>query len=628
MAGLLIYIFNINHAAFAGIVWWIAIPTLYYVVLTSNSFFPYNLLYTPFSPLVLRLYLGFAYAASHVCSWIKPLHRLSVHTRDHYRDLSNRYKRGFIEGKMTWVQEAASKPSSDIDAEVLGHMLVVLDEDHALESLFDAIPGFCDSELVQKPLHFWVTTKLRRSLDGFLDRTFSSHLVTESARNDRLVICLNAAYSALGPNAVSEILGDFFNGRRDEALISVELGHALIRWGHSSDEFIYPNVRRIVACIISRTRDRNDRWAMLVKEVFGVPEEIIRAHLAHGDNMLLAILLHVAREALDTGRSERGVLESLSQLDIRNTFAELRHNFCALWNEIVQEARNEGSGSTPAQILVRIRHLFTALHEGTNAVPNQFSVSLDSIVFSRPSSYPSCNIPGHHPDSATQGLAITPPTIPPPQPRSRRLSEPATGASVVQRFQSSSPRLRRTQSCCHFPTVPLPTRPSYPPKSSPSPVLVSPPPLTDSPDMVTKDAIPDFADVSVIMGTADPIHGSTSGSGPAVQQVEETSTNLPSVVLGSLPTPLPTPALSHSAISAMLPSSIDPATTETHFLHHSPGTPTLTTTPPSVSLQATMASNQHTSPRRAREQEDIQDSRPLTPRTDYRQPPPGGATVL
>ena len=389
-----------------------------------------------------------------------------------------------------------------------------------------------------------------------------------------------------------------------------------------------------MACIIAHARDRDDRWTKLVKEAFDIPDGVIQDYVAHGDNMLLAILNHLTHKAVCTGRLDQGVLDSLSQFDICNTAVELRQDFCALWNEIVQEARNEGFGSTPTQILAGIRHLFITLHQGTNATPNQSSAFLDSIdnfnaILSQLSSYPSCNIPSHHPDSAAQGLTFAPPTIPPPQFGIRRRSEPVIGVSVMQRPRSSL-RLRRTQSLSHFPTAPLPTRPSYPRIPSHRPALVSPPPLTNSPDVVTEDTTPDFADISVLSGTADPIHGSSSSSGPTVHQVEETRKPPPSVVLGSFPTPLPTPALSHSAISAMLPSSINPAPTQTHFLHHPPGPPTLATTHLSASLQVTTASNQNTIPGGDREQDDIQDSRHLTPRTrtDHGQPPPGGVTVL
>jgi hypothetical protein len=625
ITGVLIYFFNINRATFGAVVWWIITITMLYALFTFTSFSPDELWYTPFSSSALRLYLASVYAVYHIFSWIKPLHSLSNDIKEHYSDLSGRYDEGFIEGKIKWADEMASKPSSAIDSTVLERILRVLHEDHALERLFNALPGFCASNLVQIPLQSQVVTKLQQSLDGFLDRTFSSHLVAASARNDRLITCLNAAHAALGPIAASKILRDFFNRQRDEAMKSVEIGHSLINWNHGGDSLINTNVRRIVSCIIASVQNRNDRWTMLVKEVFKVPDGVFRDYLAHGDSVLLAILTHVTREALLIGRSEQLVLEKLSQFDIHNTAVELQHKFCALWNEVVQEARNDGFGSTPTQILAGIRHLFVTLHRGTDAAPNQFPAPLDSIddsdaILRWPSLYPSCNIPGHHPDSTAQGLPIA--TA--PESIIRRHSEPAIGLSVVQRPQSSL-RLRRTQSCSHSPTVPLPTRPSHPPITSPRPGLVSQPPLTNSPDVVTKHAMPDVADISSMSRTADLIHGSSSSSGPAVQQVEETRTTSHSVALGSLPTPLPTPALGHSAISAMLPSSIDPVATQSNFLHHPPGAPTLTTTP--LSPQAATLSDQSPGAGRDREQGDIQDSRPLTPRVDHGQPPSSGTTI-
>ena len=595
-AGLLIYFFNINRTTFYAVVWLVVITIVLYAQPTLSPFIAHDIMYdTPFSPIVLRVYLGVLRAVVQVFSRIKPLHDLSTKTKNHHRDLSDRYRVGVSEGNAELLKKAALEPSSDIDAEVVQSILLVLDEDRALESFFDAVPGFCGSKLVQ-PLYSRVTTKLQRSLDGFLDRTFSSSLVPESVRNGRLITCLDAAHSALGSIGASRILSNFFHIQRDKALKSVELGHSLISWGRSIDCSINPIVRRMVARIIAHAKDRDDRWTKLVKEAFNIPDGVIRDYVARGDSMLLAILNHVTRQALRTGCSEQEVWESLSQFDIHSTAAELQHEFCALWNEIVQEARNDGYGSTPTQILAGIHHLFVALHWDTDAAQNQFAAPLNSAddfdsILHLPSSYPVCNIPDHHLDPAAQNLAITAPPIPTPKFRIRRHSDSAIRPSVVQRSHSSL-RLRRTHSFSHFPTVPLLTRPIYLPRSSPRPALVSPPPLTNSPDSVAKDAMPHFADTTVISGTADQIHGSSSSSGPTVQQVEGTSmTPLPDV-LGSLPTPLPTPALSHSAISAVLPPSIDPATAQSHILHHSPRASSSTTTPLFVSLQDTTVSDQ------------------------------------
>ena len=221
--GFLVYFFNINRATFDVVVWWIAMITVLYAIISAAPIygaFLFNI--TPFSPVVVRVYLDVIFLMVQIFHWIMP-HGLFIKIAKHHGDLSDRCRVGIAEGNAKLLEEEASKPSSEIDSEVLERILLGLDEDHALETFFDAVPGFCGSKLVQ-PLCSRVTTKLQQSLDGFLDRTFSSHLVPGSVRNDRVIICLDAAHSALGATGVSQILGSFFDGHRDEALKSVEIG--------------------------------------------------------------------------------------------------------------------------------------------------------------------------------------------------------------------------------------------------------------------------------------------------------------------------------------------------------------------------------------------------------------------
>ena len=270
--------------------------------------------------------------------------------------------------------------------------------------------------------------------------------------------------------------------------------------------------------------------------------------------MLLAILVHVTREALLTDHLGRGILKSLSRFDIRNTSAELQHDFCALWNEIVQEARNKGTGSTPTQILAGIRHLFTTLHRRTNAAPIRFPapISDDDNVLSWPWSYRSCNIASHHPDSAAENPATTPLTVPPPTPLGDSQNVP------------------------------------------PNPTLPSQLPLNASQELATENAAVNNADVSVTSGIANPIHSSDSGGSSALQQAGEVGTMPHPSVLGSLPPPIPTPAL-HSANSVVLPPSIESALMQTDHDRHSLGAPssTSTTMPLSVIPQVATVADQY-----------------------------------
>ena len=403
ITGGLIYLFNINRAVFYAVVSWVGWISIYYAFRTFEGFTePHSLLHTPLSQVALSTYLGISYLVFQVCSCIPPLHGLRDDIRSHYRDLNKRYSDGILMGRQSAAQKAASEPSSEIDHMILERILLTLDEDRAMETFFDAIPGFCKSKLTDSPLSVWVQTKIRQALDGFLNRTFSSRLVSEPARVSRLITCLNAAHAALEPSAVSGILDNIFNGHWDGALQSVEIGHALRLWGHRRGHDLI--VQRIIAHIIARVPERDDRWTMLVKEEFGVPDDVLRDGHPHGDSMLLFIWIHISRETIRVGSWNFGILSSLSEFNIRNALPGLQHEFCSLWNETVQKAGDQGPLSTSARILRDIRHLYIALHRGTDFAPTAFSASTNGFnsLLERPLMYPRCDIASHRPDSTTQ----------------------------------------------------------------------------------------------------------------------------------------------------------------------------------------------------------------------------------
>jgi hypothetical protein len=439
VAGSLIYLFNINRAVFYAVVSWVGWMTIHYTYYTSEVFFePHHLLHTPLSTLVLSVYLSISYLVFRVFSCIPPLHGLRDKIRSHYHDLNERYSDGILKCKQSAAEEAASKPSSEIDSLILERILLTLDEDHASESFFDAIPGFCKSRLCVLPLSSSVRTKLRQALDGFLNRTFSSNLVSESAQVSRLITCLDAAHAALEPNAVLGILDNIFNGHWDKAPQSVEIGHALRLWGHRRDHELI--VQQIIAHIIARVRERDDRWTTLVTEEFDVPDDVLRDSYAHGDSVLLFILIHISRESIRVGSWNFGILSSLSKFNIRNALPGIQHEFCSLWNEIAQKAGDQGPLSTSARILRDIRHLYIALHRDTDFAPTAFSASTGGLnsILERPLMYPQCDIPSHLPDSTTRvPVALVSDAVPP--------STPLGVSSGTSPHQS---RLRRASCPC------------------------------------------------------------------------------------------------------------------------------------------------------------------------------------
>jgi hypothetical protein len=136
----------------------------------------------------------------------------------------------------------------------------------------------------------------------------------------------------------------------------------------------------------------------------GVLETVLRNHATHGNDLSLAILIHVIRQQFSLFWEGHWpsykfwkVLEAASKFDFLGTSPELQHEFCALWNEVI---RTHYLGAS-WRILRPIHNIYLTLHLHTNSAPTAFSASTDDEdpILWLLSSYPLCNIPGHHPDS-------------------------------------------------------------------------------------------------------------------------------------------------------------------------------------------------------------------------------------
>jgi hypothetical protein len=402
-AGLLIYLYNICHAAFAAVVWWVALSTAVYVSFTLLPIFrPNSPYYAPLSPTLWFLFACTSFAVFQVLS-SQVFSFLGPNTLARFRRLRDYYRRRILEDIGNIAEESASQQSSVIDVHVLESIFHDLTEDGAWEKFFEAVPGFFSSKLVNGvkdhlPEEF--REMFGQALGGFLDRTFSFNSVTELVRGGRLVICLNAAHAVLGVNGISQIFTDIFSGRWPELLQSVEIGHSLRRWSSNSDEQVTWDVRRMVARIIVSVREHDDRWISLAKVEYGIADHVLREYIGHGDSVLLAILTHITREAFHTRSWTPWILSSLAEAEfnVRDTYPELQHAFCALWNDIVLEAWNEeGPENIPVRILREIRHTCIALHQDTDAVLMTFSASTHHFdpVLGQPRSYRVCKIASH-----------------------------------------------------------------------------------------------------------------------------------------------------------------------------------------------------------------------------------------
>ena len=413
ISGLLVWLFNTSGLVFLSVGLFSALFAVAYLWFTFLPiFWLNNPCYTPISPIIWSIYAGISYIIFEVIS--------SMFCASHRFDLLKKdYLTRFSDGIGKTAEKTARKLSSVIDVRILISTLDAQREDSARAKFFKAIPGFFDSKHVDPQIHLLeeFRIKFRLVLNGFLERTFSSGLISEPAKTTQLLItCLNAAYKALGTDGVSQILFHILNGGSQwgELLQSAEMAHSLRRWSKNTDDDITHYVRRIVTQVIAGVRERDDRWISLAKAEFGVPDRMLRDNIRHGDSALLSLLIHMTREAFHSGSWTPFVLNTLTQFDICNTLPELQHEFCSLWNEIVREAWRGGIDCTAVEILREIRHGYIGLHQGTDAAPTAFSphTNFYNPDLSKPPSYRFCNIPSHRSDMVPQAPVINHITVP------------------------------------------------------------------------------------------------------------------------------------------------------------------------------------------------------------------------
>ena len=160
----------------------------------------------------------------------------------------------------------------------------------------------------------------------------------------------------------------------------------------------------IILSVVARAQRRDGLWFASAADAMGVLESTLRSHATHGNDLSLAILIHVVRQQYSINQTRywleeefSKVLEAASKFDVLDTSPDLQHEFCALWNEVTREAAYLSS----KYLLRTIRNVYLTLHQHTNCAPTAFSASTsdEDYILEQPSTYPLCNIPGHHPNS-------------------------------------------------------------------------------------------------------------------------------------------------------------------------------------------------------------------------------------
>ena len=435
--GLVIFLFHVDHEVVSYVIWWIGLFSMVYGLITLLPIIrhdsPYN---SPLSTPAWFLYASMHYVTFKILSFI-PLRRFrSILTWKRFQNSRDLYQGWTLGGVEKAADETASERSSEIDVQILDWTISALGDDDSLKSFLEAIPGFFNSKLVKHLDGDFPEERQQKFSDalcGFLGRTWSSNSIDDSEKLRRLDISIKAM-NQIGVSHIWSILNNIYFEHWDEVPQTLEMAHTLAPWCTNSDQSVAEFAQATVARILGGMRERHDSWITLAARISGLPEHDLRDNITHGiDNVQLAILIQLIRPTTHS----TGILQILSELDIRNTLPRLQNDFCVAWNKLVQEGRNQGSHCTPVTILMIVGHLYVALHQDTDAAPTAFSAFIrdhDRILY-KPSSYPLCNLTSHRPVSITQIPVSNSCEVPLPTPPGNSpdalFSSPADGSSTV-----------------------------------------------------------------------------------------------------------------------------------------------------------------------------------------------------
>ena len=411
-AGLAVFLWNVNLTIFKLMLSWIGLCTALYGCITFIPVFCHDSPYhTPLSLPVWHFTQGIRYLTFRALEWII-IHsnRFSYDTYHRFRRLAESYRQSIAQGMQKMTEETAFNSPPEIDTRAFLWTFDCLDEDHELERFFAGLPGFRGSKMVKDPLPDLTTEqreKLFDTLIGLSDRTSSSDLLPEPVKTRRTVIC----GKALGPEDISQesitrVLRRIVSGDHYGLVKSVDIVHFVRGWNDGDNEETVMITKAVVSSVVARAQRRDGLWFALAADVMGVPESVLRSHDTHRNDLSLAILIHVVHQQLSSFWEPywplyefSKVLEAASKFDVLDTSPELQHEFCALWNEV-----SRGAGYLCSKYLLRtIRNVYLTLHQHADCAPTEFSASTsdEDPILMRHSTYPLCNIPGHHPDSTT-----------------------------------------------------------------------------------------------------------------------------------------------------------------------------------------------------------------------------------
>ena len=494
-AGLPVFLFNISRTVFNVVVAWLAICVVGYACITLMPiFYPNSPYYSPLSSsiwwcvtntlfIIYRLLRSFMPHNSFVLRWYR-----YHYSKTHFRWPS-------LRAMQDAAGQFALKLPSKIDYGALRRMFETLNEDDEFEQFFDALPSLCESKTLKNAKAAFIKpnkTMLKHALIGMMDRTLLSELVSEEVKQRRIIICTKVinATSILGPLwTLRRVLFRDWHGFSK----SIHFGLFAHGWKEISDPVTAFYAQFVVAVTLAGVKRRDDHWFELASGQLNMSKSLLQDYFAqHGDSILLVNAIFIIRRTIQINGSEKEhrndireasskTLKSICRFDIQKTLPELQHQFCSLWNQLVDAAQDNTFDHVTIlskMTLKTIRRLYITLHGDTSSSPTAFTIRTDDgdLVLDDARSYPRCNINEHRHFVSVPKLQLDgPPKNAPDVPNTDSSMDmmPALSSALVP-FRSSI-------TAAPIPPFGTAPTPSHPGLSNPYyPVALGPPVVRDT----------------------------------------------------------------------------------------------------------------------------------------------------
>ena len=393
-AGLAVFLYNVDVEVFTCVVCSIGLFLVVYVLITLlpliRSDSPY---YTPLSKPLWFLKASILFVNVSVFCFIAHVSAF-IHQR-RSTILYFRTVRWLFRGMEKEGEESAAKQSLDI-VRILGWTTRALGDDSSRGKFFDALPGLFKSKLVKnfEKVPQTLLSEFWETVDTFIIHTTTSNSVSKEVESRLVDIGKDIASMIPCPRR------SYVERIPKPEPVSIDRVELMVRWIDHEFPLVSCAARFRAAEMLGRMEKRDNRWYELAHELSGLSEPDLRSDIDMARNsMLLAIAMDTYRRQIFHFPNYEVYVDMrqlINNYDMDRTLPRLQHEFCQVWNDLVQEARKPESRDLASYRIPReICGRYISLH------PSQGPDSLSSFNDEyNPSKYPLCDIPSHHPDSA------------------------------------------------------------------------------------------------------------------------------------------------------------------------------------------------------------------------------------